>query len=85
MALCLATAPALAGSEPCVSEKDERALNTRVLQTALMVAALSCNEQQRYNAFVTNYRGHSRHKERRSPKLADFIVDGESDVPGGGH
>jgi hypothetical protein len=58
LTLCLAAAPALAGSEPCVSEKDERALNTRVLQTELMVAALSCNEQQRYNALVTNYRGH---------------------------
>ncbi|MGZ9107161.1 MAG: hypothetical protein ACXW3M_15440 [Rhodoplanes sp.] len=34
------------------------ALNTRVLQTELMVAALSCDEQQRYNAFVTNYRSH---------------------------
>jgi hypothetical protein len=53
LTLCLAAAPALAGSEPCVSEKDERAFNTRVLQTELMVAALSCNEQQRYNAFVT--------------------------------
>lgn len=58
LTLCFAAAPALAGSAPCLTEEDERALNTRVLQTELMVAALSCNEQQRYNAFVTNYRGH---------------------------
>jgi hypothetical protein len=58
LTLSIAAAPAFAGLEPCVSEQDERALNTRVLQTELMVAALSCNEQQRYNAFVTNYRGH---------------------------
>lgn len=57
LTLGLAASPAVAaGAVPCVSEDDEMALNTRVLQTELMVAALSCDEQQRYNAFVTNYR-----------------------------
>ena len=39
----------------CASERDLAALNTRVLQTELMVAALSCGEKQRYNTFVTTY------------------------------
>lgn len=51
----LAAAPAIAA--PCVSPSDETALNARFLQTELMVAALSCNEQARYNTFVTTFRG----------------------------
>lgn len=49
----------------CASDQDLAALNARVLQTELMVAALSCGERQRYNDFVTTYqsvlteRGHS--------------------------
>lgn len=39
----------------CASDRDLDALNTRVLQTELMVAALSCGERQRYNTFVTTY------------------------------
>ncbi|MGZ9035323.1 MAG: hypothetical protein ACXW25_13085, partial [Rhodospirillales bacterium] len=31
-------------------------LNARVLQTELMVAALACGEQQRYNAFVNTFK-----------------------------
>lgn len=55
LTLELAASPAVAGL-PCVLDEDETALNARVLQTELMVAALSCDEQQRYNAFVTSYR-----------------------------
>ena len=40
----------------CASDTDLAALNARVLQTELMVAALSCDERQRYNSFVTAYR-----------------------------
>jgi hypothetical protein len=40
----------------CASDSDLAALNARVLQTELMVAALSCDEKQRYNSFVTAYR-----------------------------
>jgi hypothetical protein len=40
----------------CASDADLAALNARVLQTELMVAALSCDEKQRYNSFVTAYR-----------------------------
>jgi hypothetical protein len=39
----------------CASDRDIAALNARVLQTELMVAALSCDERQRYNSFVTSY------------------------------
>jgi hypothetical protein len=45
---------ARAGS--CASDRDLAALNARVLQTELMVAALSCDEKQRYNTFVSTYR-----------------------------
>ena len=41
----------------CASDRDLAALNTRVLQTELMVAALSCGEKQRYNSFVTTHQG----------------------------
>lgn len=56
--LCaVAATPALAkGKTPfCASDRDLAALNVRVLQTELMVAALSCGERQRYNNFVTTY------------------------------
>jgi hypothetical protein len=42
-------------SQICVSDRDLAALNARVLQTELMVAALSCDERQRYNTFVNTY------------------------------
>lgn len=48
-------APAKSNPQVCASERDLAALNTRVLQTELMVAALSCGERQRYNMFVTSY------------------------------
>jgi hypothetical protein len=55
--LALAAAPpAQAGRMACVSARDEIALNARILQTELMVAALACGEQERYNAFVTTFR-----------------------------
>lgn len=60
LALALAIvsmAPAEAARTACVSARDEVALNARVLQTELMVAALACGEQRRYNAFVTAFRG----------------------------
>jgi len=51
-----AAAPAWAGRATCVSARDEIALNARVLQTELMVAALACGEQQRYNDFVKTFK-----------------------------
>lgn len=48
-------APAKAARKVCANERDMAALNTRVLQTELMVAALSCDERVRYNEFATNF------------------------------
>lgn len=59
MAACIAVSPAAAaGAEAkkkapaCVKGADETALQMRVVQTDLMVAALSCSASDRYNAFV---------------------------------
>ncbi len=53
MAACLAVLPATAAEKAaCVKGPDEVALQTRVVQTDLMVAALSCGASARYNEFV---------------------------------
>lgn len=39
----------------CASDRDLAALDARVLQTELMVAALSCEERERYNQFATTF------------------------------
>src|SRR5476649_780296 len=42
----------------CLTPEEKTAFNTRVLQTELMVAGLSCPEhQQNYNDFVKKYKG----------------------------
>lgn len=40
----------------CAKTSEAAALRTRMLQTELMVAALSCNQKDEYNAFVVQYR-----------------------------
>jgi hypothetical protein len=58
LAACLAVAPAAAAAAAkkaapaCVKGADEVALQVRVVQTDLMVAALSCSASARYNEFV---------------------------------
>ncbi len=44
-------------ADACATPKDLAALNARVLQTELMVAALTCGEKARYNAFVMGFKG----------------------------
>lgn len=44
---------ALAGT--CASPSEKAALDVRVLQSELMVAALTCGENARYNAFVEKF------------------------------
>lgn len=39
----------------CANNSEKEALDIRVLQTELMVAALACGERTRYNDFVTRY------------------------------
>ena len=46
-----------AAAESCSQPSDQMALNTRVLQTELMVGALACKNQKLYNKFVVKYRG----------------------------
>ncbi|MGH8581069.1 MAG: hypothetical protein ACREVK_13465 [Gammaproteobacteria bacterium] len=45
-----------AWAEACAQPHEHTALNTRVLQTELMVAALSCGNRPLYNAFVRKFR-----------------------------
>lgn len=40
---------------PCVSGPDQDSMRVRMLQTELMVAALSCDRRDGYNAFVTRF------------------------------
>ena len=51
-AASISVAPAMAAEEACVKGPDEVALQVRVIQTDLMVAALSCGASARYNEFV---------------------------------
>ncbi|MGH6634685.1 MAG: hypothetical protein ACRED0_00615 [Gammaproteobacteria bacterium] len=46
-----------AWAEECAQPHEHTALNARVLQTELMVAALSCGNRPLYNAFVRKFRG----------------------------
>ncbi|KZD12714.1 hypothetical protein [Oceanibaculum pacificum] len=41
----------------CAMPKERAALEARVLQSELMIAALSCNQRPSYNAVVTKYKG----------------------------
>lgn len=41
----------------CAMPKEKAALEARVLQSELMIAALSCNQRPHYNAVVTKYKG----------------------------
>lgn len=43
-------------AKACAGSSELAALQSRVLLSDLMVSALSCNEQPRYNAFVTKYK-----------------------------
>ncbi|MEO5375834.1 MAG: hypothetical protein H7840_16500 [Alphaproteobacteria bacterium] len=45
----------------CAQPAEQPALNARVVQTQLMVAALTCEQRDRYNAFVQKF----------SPQLAE--------------
>lgn len=47
--------PTLAQGAPCAASVDQTSLQVRMLQTELMVAALTCNQRTDYNAFVTRF------------------------------
>jgi len=44
-----------AQAAPCAASVDTASLQVRMLQTELMVAALTCNQRTDYNAFVTRF------------------------------
>jgi hypothetical protein len=56
LALAALLAPASVAAMECATAADEAALRARVLQTELMVAALSCERRESYNDFVVRYR-----------------------------
>ena len=46
----------MAVAEPCARPADRAAFDVAALKSQLMVTALSCHAQERYNDFVTRYR-----------------------------
>ena len=56
LAATMCSAQAQAGGLVCAVKAEATALETRVVQTELMVAALSCDAAARYNAFVVKFR-----------------------------
>lgn len=57
MAATAAPSMAFAKGSVCAKSQELAALEARVLQTELMVGALTCGQSQRYNAFVNSYKG----------------------------
>jgi hypothetical protein len=51
----VAKVPDLPPPATCEPVADRAAIETRIYQTDLMVAALSCGEHERYNSFVQRY------------------------------
>jgi hypothetical protein len=51
----LAAASAKSSRSTCANDRELAALNARVVQTELMVAALSCEERTRYNEFAMSF------------------------------
>ncbi len=56
MAATAAPGMALAEAPVCAKPQELAALEARVLQTELMVGALTCGQNERYNAFVKTYK-----------------------------
>jgi hypothetical protein len=46
----------LASAQPCAKPADLSAFDIAGLKTKLMVTALTCNQQDRYNEFITRFR-----------------------------
>lgn len=64
MAVALSVAAGAANAVVCANGAEKESFQVRALQTRLMVAALTCDARDRYNAFVVRYRpslkGHGR-------------------------
>lgn len=55
LATSLAAGPAFAVPSTCARDTDKTAFDTEALKSELMVTALTCKEQDRYNAFMHVY------------------------------
>jgi hypothetical protein len=55
LAICLAAGPAMAAPNTCAKEEERSALDTIALKSELMVTALTCHMQEKYDAFITHY------------------------------
>jgi hypothetical protein len=56
-AVAMTTFMAGQASALCVSDNERQAMTMRVLQTELMVAALTCGQQGAYNRFINQFEG----------------------------
>jgi len=70
-----------AKADTCANRDARQALELRVLQSELMVAALTCGQRQSYNAFVTTFKPFLKDQ---GAQLRTFFVEqyGLSDGPG---
>lgn len=66
----VAASPALA--EVCADRDARRSLEMRVMQSELMVAALTCGQRQSYNAFVTTFKPFLK---QQGAQLRTFFVE----------
>lgn len=87
VAACVSAIPAAAAGPQCATAREAEALRVRSLQNKLMVAALTCGEAERYDAFILQYdlvlsaKGHvmsayfsRRHGGKRVKRLMDDYV-----------
>jgi len=82
LAAALLATPALA--QTCVQPAEKAAFDVRALQSQLMVAALSCQQEDQYNAFVNRYkselggayRGINAHYRRTAGARGQSSLDG---------
>lgn len=57
LAGALLSAAGIAAAKPCAKPADVTAFDVAGLKSKLMVTALTCNQQDRYNDFVQRFRG----------------------------
>ena len=56
LAGALLSAAGIAAAKPCAKPADVTAFDVAGLKSKLMVTALTCNQQDRYNDFVQRFR-----------------------------
>lgn len=55
LATCLAVGPAFAVPLTCTKEAERAAFDTEALKSELMVTALTCQQKEKYDAFIHTY------------------------------